>query len=138
MSTIALGRCHEYADKQAILAIVEDKDITIINADVCDPWDNHTYNHSFIIESGLVKDYQTMVLGLSKFTGVGWDRDIFFSTYKPCNVKEYTPKQWLGRGAECEDNQHSQLYTPAPTTHFLTPNTQLNINNAILHNLYIL
>jgi hypothetical protein len=36
-----------------------------------------------------------MVLGLSKFKGKGWDKDLFYQTFKPEVLNEYKPKDFV-------------------------------------------
>ncbi len=94
--TVPVGECYDYVFKMTLKGIVEDdKDFKIIHATVEEPFAQppRSYTHAWIEREGRVYDWQTMVVGTSKFAGEGWPKDLFYDTFKPRETREYTPKQ---------------------------------------------
>lgn len=93
---VPIGDCYGYVFKMALKGIVEDdKGFKIVHATVEEPFAQppRSYTHAWIEREGRVHDWQTMVMGTSKFAGEGWPKDLFYKTFKPRETREYTPKQ---------------------------------------------
>jgi len=94
--SIALGQCFSYAHKQALKALTEDnRNMQIIHAVVNEPFTEKHYPHAWIEENKMCKDWQTMKAGSSKFANVGWEKELFYETFKPTNIVIYTPEQLI-------------------------------------------
>lgn len=65
-------------------------DIVLVHAYVNDPWfKGLNYAHGWIEEDGLVKDWQTIENGSSKYAGKGWPIDEFYEAYTPEDIVKY-------------------------------------------------
>lgn len=95
-ATIACGECLNYAwqtymvkqdDKQA------NKKMKIVFGTVQNKWlaKGKRYKHAWVENGNLVQDWQTMVLGMSKWAKKGWPRKMFYDFYHPKDLKKYTP-----------------------------------------------
>lgn len=92
--TIPGGECYRYTFKGALNAIVESKpNIVIVHATVQSWPTDPRYNHARIEDDDKVYDWQTMVMGSSKYAGEGWPKDLFYETFKPEDVQKYSPEQ---------------------------------------------
>ena len=93
-STIACGECLSYAWK-TYMVNQNNKRMRVAFGTVQNEWisNNKRYPHAWIEDGNLVKDWQTMVAGSSKYAGKGWPKKEFYSFWKPKNVKKYTTKE---------------------------------------------
>ena len=93
---IACGQCLQYAwhtymvkqsDAQA------NKKMKIVFGTVQNKWisKGKRYPHAWVEDGNLVKDWQTMVLGMSKWAKKGWPKKRFYDFYHPKDMKKYTP-----------------------------------------------
>jgi len=92
LETIPSGECFDYTFKRALQAIKTDEPITIVHANVVF-WGSHQYPHAWVENDNLVQDWQTMILGTSNFSGVGWDKELFYKNFTPTHIQRYTPEQ---------------------------------------------
>jgi hypothetical protein len=52
------------------------------------------YEHAWVLDGGVVKDWQTMVAGMGgRYRGVGWPEDVWARAWKPRHVKTFTQEQ---------------------------------------------
>ena len=95
-ATIACGECLNYAwqtymvnqdDKQA------NKKMKIVFGSVQNKWisKGKRYKHAWVEDGNLVKDWQTMKGGSSKWAGKGWPKRMYYQTWNPKDMKKYTP-----------------------------------------------
>ena len=93
---IACGECLNYAwqtymvkqdDKQA------NKKMKIVFGSVQNKWisKGKRYKHAWVEDGNLVKDWQTMKGGSSKWAGKGWPKRMYYQTWNPKDMKKYTP-----------------------------------------------
>jgi hypothetical protein len=80
------GLCYKYAYQQ----IMADPSLVLIHATVHDPWDHHPYTHAWVEDGVLVKDWQTMEVGLSKYGKKGWPKHKFYAAYEPTDASVYS------------------------------------------------
>lgn len=94
---IPVGQCFEYAFQQAIKSLSEgiENKTTICHATIHDVWDSRPYCHAWIEQDEKVYDWQTMVVGTSKWGKVGWDKDEFYEAFKPINITRFTPEELI-------------------------------------------
>ena len=97
-ATIACGECLSYAWKMGIINQDNkqaNKKMKIAYGTVQNKWisKGKRYRHAWVEDGNLVKDWQTMVAGSSKYAGKGWPKKEFYSFWKPKNVKKYTTKE---------------------------------------------
>ena len=95
-ATIACGECLSYAwqtymvkqdDKQA------NKKMKIVFGSVQNKWisKGKRYKHACVEDGNLVKDWQTMKAGSSKYAGKGWPIKEFYKFWNVKNEKKYEP-----------------------------------------------
>jgi len=77
------------------MSIVNSENIRCVHGKVRQPFTDYYYNHAWIEINGVVKDWQTMKMGSSKFANIGWPKDLFYETFNPIEVKEYSSKQLI-------------------------------------------
>jgi len=87
IKTIACGHCFDYAWRR----IFEDKSLTLVHATVHEPFNREgkTYEHAWVEKNGLVQDWQTMEIGMSKYAKKGWPIKDFYELFKPENIRRY-------------------------------------------------
>ena len=98
METIAVGECLNYAWKTYIVKQddeVANNTIKIVFGTVQNEWisKGRRYRHAWVEENGLVKDWQTMELGMSKWAYIGWNKDYYYESWSPKDLKKYTPAE---------------------------------------------
>ena len=93
---IRAGLCFHWVHKQALGVAVDGGNITVFHGVVTEPFTSNSYPHAWIVKDGLIQDWQTMVMGGSKFAYEGWPIDLFYETFKPTEIREYTPRQLRG------------------------------------------
>lgn len=88
IKTIACGQCFSYAWRR----VLDDHSLTLVHATVHEPFNREgkTYEHAWVEKNGLVQDWQTMELGMSKYAKKGWPLKDFYELFKPENIREYT------------------------------------------------
>ena len=95
-ATIACGECLNYVwqtymvkqdDKQA------NKKMKITFGTVQNKWisKGKRYKHAWVEDGNLVKDWQTMKAGSSKWAGKGWPKREYYKAWNPKDMKKYTP-----------------------------------------------
>lgn len=91
---IACGQCFNWAFLNYVLN--KDKGAILIHGKLLDIWGDTSagkgnyFDHAWIELDGLVQDWQTMEMGMSKYAKKGWPKDIFYEYWKPKNIKKYT------------------------------------------------
>ena len=97
-ATIACGECLSYVWKMGIIN-QDNKQAnkkmkitygTVQNKHVSN---NKRYRHAWVEDGNLVKDWQTMVMGGSKYAKKGWPKKEFYSFWKPKVDKKFTPAE---------------------------------------------
>ena len=93
---IACGQCLQYAwhtDKVKQSDAQANKKMKIVFGTVQNKWisKGKRYPHAWVEDGNLVKDWQTMVLGMSKWAKKGWPKKRFYDFYHPKDMKKYTP-----------------------------------------------
>ncbi len=96
--TIACGECLSYAWKTYIMNQdnkVANRKMKISFGTIQNKWSagGKRYEHAWVEDGNLVKDWQTMVMGGSKYKFKGWPKREFYKFWNPKNVKKYTPKE---------------------------------------------
>ena len=97
-STIACGECLSYAWKTYIINQDNksaNKKMKIVFGSVQNEWisKGKRYNHAWVEDGNLVKDWQTMEAGSSKYAGKGWPKREFYKFWNVKNEKKYTPQE---------------------------------------------
>ena len=92
--TIACGECLSYAYKYAVKNLGK-KNVKIVYGTVQNKWisGGKRYNHAWVEDGNLVKDWQTMKAGSSKYAGKGWPKREFYKVWNVKNEKKYTPQE---------------------------------------------
>ncbi len=86
-STIACGECFSWAFKN------QKETDTLVHATVQPPMHDKRFPHAWIERGNKVLDWQTMVLGTSKFGKKGWPKKDFYDVFEPKNVKKFDRKK---------------------------------------------
>lgn len=97
------GECFSYVFKDALDRKIKGlNDSVYVHAVVNDPYniEGKKYSHAWVERGGKVYDWQTMELGMSKFAGVGWDKEVFYDLYNPEDIQEYTAKEIIKKSHE--------------------------------------
>ena len=95
-ATIACGECLSYAWKMSLYNQsnkTANRKMKIVYGSVQNKWlaEGRRYKHAWVEDGNLVKDWQTMVLGMSKWAKKGWPKKRFYDFYHPKDMKKYTP-----------------------------------------------
>ena len=95
-ATIACGECLSYAWKMSMYNQsnkTANRKMKIVYGSVQNKWlaEGRRYKHAWVEDGNLVKDWQTMVLGMSKWAKKGWPKKRFYDFYHPKDMKKYTP-----------------------------------------------
>ena len=90
--TIACGECLSYVYTYAVRSLGK-KNVKIVYGTVQNKWisNNKRYNHAWAEDGKLVKDWQTMKAGSSKYHGKGWPKREYYKAWNPKDMKKYTP-----------------------------------------------
>ena len=93
-STIACGECLSYAWK-TYMVNQNNKRMRVAFGTVQNEWisNNKRYPHAWIEDGNLVKDWQTMVAGSSKYGFKGMPMKFFKDTWNPKKDREYGMKE---------------------------------------------
>ena len=94
--TIACGECLSYAWRTYIVNQDNksaNRRMKIAFGTVQNKWisNNKRYPHAWVEEGNLVKDWQTMKAGSSKYHGKGWPKREYYKAWNPKDMKKYTP-----------------------------------------------
>ena len=97
-ATIACGECLSYVWKVGIMNQDNkqaNRKMKIVYGTVQNKWisKGKRYRHAWVEDGNLVKDWQTMELGMSKFAKKGWPKSQFYKFYSPGDLNIYTPKE---------------------------------------------
>ncbi len=97
-ATIACGECLSYAWKMGIINQDNkqaNKKMKIAYGTVQNKWisKGKRYRHAWVEDGNLVKDWQTMKAGSSKYAGKGWPKREFYKVWNVKNEKKYTPQE---------------------------------------------
>ena len=95
--TIACGECLTYTYTQAVRNHTK-KNFKAVYGTVQNKWisNNKRYNHAWIEDGNLVKDWQTndpKGPRSSKYAGKGWPKREFYKVWNVKNEKKYTPQE---------------------------------------------
>lgn len=90
--TIPIGLCFKYAYQQA----VTDEKLTLVHGIVQDPYTGKSYPHAWVENGRLVKDWQTMEMGGSKYAKKGWPLKAFYDAFNPTKLTKYKGKIEIG------------------------------------------
>ena len=99
-ASIACGECLSYAWKMSMYNQsnkTANRKMKIVYGSVQNKWlaEGRRYKHAWVEDGNLVKDWQTMVLGMSKWAKKGWPQKEFNEVWNPKKVKRYTPQETL-------------------------------------------
>jgi len=97
-TTIACGECLSYAWKTYIVNQDNksaNKKMKVVFGTVQNDWisNGKRYKHAWIEDGNIVKDWQTMVAGSSKYAFKGMPKKFFKDVWNPKVDKMYTPKE---------------------------------------------
>ncbi len=92
--TITCGQCFKWAFEE----IRKNRRGVLKHGQITHPFTGKKYFHAWIEDGRVVKDWQTMKAGLSKYAGKGWPKDVFDKTFDPKQVKTYSQGEALVKG----------------------------------------
>jgi len=97
-ATIACGECLSYAWKTYMVnqdSKSANRKMKIVFGTVQNDWisSGKRYKHAWIEDGNIVKDWQTMVAGSSKYAFKGMPKKFFKDVWNPKIDKVYTPKE---------------------------------------------
>jgi len=116
---IACGLCFPWAYQQTVDD--ESEQTVLVHARVKSPTGNppYRYDHAWIERSGIVQDWQTMVVGeeqgvpWSLYQEHGWPIQTFYAAFRPTDLKKYDQEQALI--AAVRGGHHGPWSGPPPT-----------------------
>ena len=90
--TIACGECLTYTYTQTVRNHTK-KNFKAVYGTVQNKFisNNKRYKHAWVEDGNLVKDWQTMVMGGSKYAGKGWPKREFYKFWNVKKEKKYEP-----------------------------------------------
>jgi hypothetical protein len=93
LSAEKLGDCYRWAT----LYVLAHPNAVLYQGTVVAPYSDvgkDRYDHAWVLDGGVVKDWQTMVAGMGgRYTSKGWPQDVWERAWKPRSTKVFTHEQ---------------------------------------------
>jgi len=92
METVAAGLCYDWA----LDYVRAHDDVLMVHGTIAEPFEvpEHRFPHAWIVENGIIRDWQCMVAGLGgRYSGTGYPEADFEETFKPRSATAFTARE---------------------------------------------